>query len=177
MATASPTTKMMETKGIPSTRWFDATWRRRDQVEQPTTSGPDGVRPRRQHRHPDAGSANAHREARTAGRRRSASDHLGGAAERKNDTYMLPICTQFECDGSRTASNRSLQWGEQIVEADLRIEERLRVMYMLARKLGFADELFKNIKVENGAVRPRTSCARSIAAASRPAIAASRRSG
>src|SRR5262249_60205216 len=36
--------------------------------------------------------------------------------ERKNDTYLLPICTQFETSGSRTASNRSLQWGEQIVK-------------------------------------------------------------
>ena len=47
-------------------------------------------------------------------------------------------------------------------------------MYMLARKLGFADRMFKNIKVENGAVSPRTSCASSTAAAGRPDIAGSR---
>ena len=35
---------------------------------------------------------------------------------RKDDTYLLPICTSLEMDGSRTASNRSLQWGEQIVK-------------------------------------------------------------
>ena len=45
---------------------------------------------------------------------------------RHDNTYLLPICTSLEMDGSRTASNRSLQWGEQIVEAGLRVEERLR---------------------------------------------------
>jgi hypothetical protein len=30
--------------------------------------------------------------------------------------YLLPACTQFEASGSRVASNRSLQWGEQIVK-------------------------------------------------------------
>src|SRR5262245_18440256 len=36
-------------------------------------------------------------------------------AGRKNGTYLLPVCTQFETSGSRVASNRSLQWGEQVV--------------------------------------------------------------
>ena len=97
--------------------------------------------------------------------------------ERKDNTYLLPICTQFECDGSRTASNRSLQWGEQIVKPIFESKNDYEVMYLLAKKLGFADRMFKNIKVENDAAgRPRTSCARSTAAAGRPAIAASRRS-
>ena len=30
--------------------------------------------------------------------------------------YLLPVATQFECRGSRVASNRALQWGEQIVK-------------------------------------------------------------
>jgi formate dehydrogenase major subunit len=73
-------------------------------------------------------------------------------SERKDNTYLLPICTQFECSGSRTASNRSLQWGEQIVKPIFESRNDYDVMYMLARKLGFADQMFKNIKVENGAV-------------------------
>ncbi len=44
---------------------------------------------------------------------------------RRENTYLLPICTQFECSGSRTASNRSVQWGSKIVEPIVRIEERL----------------------------------------------------
>ena len=73
-------------------------------------------------------------------------------SERRNGTYLLPACTSFEMDGSRTASNRSLQWGEQIVEPVFESKNDYDVMYMFARKLGFADRMFKNIKVENGAV-------------------------
>ena len=70
-------------------------------------------------------------------------------SERKDGTYLLPICTQFECDGSRTASNRSIQWGEKIVEPIFESKNDYEVMYLLAKKLGFADQMFKNIKVEN----------------------------
>jgi len=70
-------------------------------------------------------------------------------SERKDGTYLLPICTQFECSGSRTASNRSLQWGEQIVKPIFQSKNDYEVMYLLATKLGFADRMFKNIKVEN----------------------------
>src|SRR3546814_5476336 len=35
---------------------------------------------------------------------------------RRDNTYLLPVCTQLETSGSRVASNRSLQWGEQIVK-------------------------------------------------------------
>ena len=68
--------------------------------------------------------------------------------ERKDNIYLLPICTQFECDGSRTASNRSLQWGEQIVKPIFESKDDYEVMYLLAKKLGFADQMFKNIKVD-----------------------------
>ena len=53
------------------------------------------------------------------------------------------------CAGSRTASNRSIQWGEQIVKPIFESKNDYEVMYLLAKKLGFADRMFKNIKVEN----------------------------
>ena len=74
---------------------------------------------------------------------------LAVKAGRKDDTYLLPVATQFECKGSRVASNRSLQWGEQIVKPIFESKDDLEVMYLIAKKLGFADEMFKNIKVEN----------------------------
>ena len=52
-------------------------------------------------------------------------------------------------DGSRTASNRSLQWGEQIVKPIFESKNDHEIMYLLAQKFGFADKMFKNIKVEN----------------------------
>src|SRR5262249_28140612 len=76
----------------------------------------------------------------------------GRSSERKNGTYILLACTSFEMNGSRTASNRSLQWGEQIVKPAFECKNDYDIMYLLARKLGFADRMFKNIKVDNGAV-------------------------
>jgi formate dehydrogenase major subunit len=70
-------------------------------------------------------------------------------SDRKNNTYLLPICTSFETTGSRTASNRSLQWGEKVVEPIFESKDDYEAMYLLAKKLGFADQMFKNIKVEN----------------------------
>ncbi len=74
---------------------------------------------------------------------------LAVEAGRKEGVYLLPIATQFECKGSRVASNRSLQWGEQIVKPVFESKDDLEVMYLIAKKLGFADRMFKNIKVEN----------------------------
>src|ERR671930_1785418 len=74
--------------------------------------------------------------------------------ERKNNTYLLPICTKFKTRGSRTACNRSLQWGEQIVKPIFESKDDYEAMYLLAKKLGFADRMFKNIKVENNRPDP-----------------------
>ena len=49
-------------------------------------------------------------------------------------------------------------------------------MYLIAQKLGFADRMFKNIKVENNLPEARTSFVKSIAAVGRRDIAASRQS-
>jgi len=50
------------------------------------------------------------------------------------------------------------------------------IMHMLARKLGFAEQMFKNIKAKMVRCPQRTFCARSTAAAGPPVIAANRRS-
>ena len=74
---------------------------------------------------------------------------LAVQAGRKEDMYLLPVATQFECKGSRVASNRAMQWGEQIVKPIFESKDDLEVMYLIAKKCGFADQMFKNIKVEN----------------------------
>jgi formate dehydrogenase major subunit len=65
----------------------------------------------------------------------------------KEGMYLLPACTQFETYGSRTASNRSLQWGEKIIDPLFESKPDHTIMYMLAKKLGFDQQMFKNIKV------------------------------
>nr|WP_249141498.1 formate dehydrogenase subunit alpha [Bradyrhizobium liaoningense] len=148
-----PSKTLMETPGIPSTRWFDATLLPRDQVTQPNpvqamfimghgvntiTRMPEAVKGIEKldllvvcDPYPTAWSV---------------------LSERKDGIYLLPACTSFEMDGSRTASNRSLQWGEKIVDPVFESKNDYDTMYMLAAKLGFADLMFKNIKVENGSV-------------------------
>ncbi|MBW8901679.1 MAG: formate dehydrogenase, partial [Massilia sp.] len=57
--------------------------------------------------------------------------------------------TQFETSGSVTASNRSLQWRERVIQPLFECKTDQEIMYLFAKKFGFADELCKNIKVVN----------------------------
>jgi formate dehydrogenase major subunit len=63
------------------------------------------------------------------------------AKVRQNGAYLLPIATQFETEGSCTASNRSLQWRERVIEPLFDSRTDQMVMYQFAVKLGFGDEL------------------------------------
>ena len=127
--------KMMEAVGIPSTRWFDATMLPQEQVQQQ-----DNVKAMIVFGH----GGNTVTRMPKAAEGIAALDLLVVAdphpttwavlGERKDNTYLLPICTQFECDGSRTASNRSLQWGEQVVKPIFESKNDYDVMYMLAHE-------------------------------------------
>jgi len=145
--------KIMETPGIPLTRWFDATVLPKEQVDQK-----DNVRVMFVQGH--ASNSITRIPESLKGLAKSelivvADPHpttwasLALQAGRKDGMYLLPVATQFECKGSRVASNRALQWGEQIVKPIFESKDDLEVMYLVAKKLGFADKMFKNIKVEN----------------------------
>jgi formate dehydrogenase major subunit len=56
------------------------------------------------------------------------------------DVYLLPAATQFETEGSCTASNRSIQWREKVIEPLFESRSDQAIMYHLAQKLGFADQ-------------------------------------
>jgi formate dehydrogenase major subunit len=62
--------------------------------------------------------------------------------------YLLPAATQFETRGSCTASNRSIQWREQVIEPLWESRSDHMIMHQFAEKLGFANELSKNFKME-----------------------------
>ena len=62
--------------------------------------------------------------------------------------YLLPATTQFETSGSVTASNRSLQWREKVMEPLYESRTDHMIMYQLAEKLGFGKELVKNYKMQ-----------------------------
>ena len=67
--------------------------------------------------------------------------------DRKENTYLLPASTQLETYGSVTASNRSLQWRDKVIEPLFESLPDHTIMYKFAKKLGFAQQLAKNYKV------------------------------
>jgi formate dehydrogenase major subunit len=76
---------------------------------------------------------------------------MPGKAEDQNPNrtvYLLPACTQFETSGSCTASNRSIQWREKVIEPLWDSRSDHMIMYQLADKLGFGKELVKNYKMQ-----------------------------
>ena len=76
---------------------------------------------------------------------------MPGKAEDLNPNravYLLPAATQFETSGSCTASNRSLQWREKVIEPLWESRSDHMIMYQLAEKLGFGKELVKNYKLQ-----------------------------
>jgi formate dehydrogenase major subunit len=68
---------------------------------------------------------------------------------RQDGVYLLPACTQFETYGSVTASNRSLQWRDKVIDPMFESLPDHTIIYKFAKKLGFADELTKHIAVNN----------------------------
>jgi formate dehydrogenase major subunit len=66
----------------------------------------------------------------------------------KRAVYLLPACTQFETSGSVTASNRSLQWREKVMDPLYESRSDHMIMYQLAQKLGFSEQLVKNYKMQ-----------------------------
>jgi formate dehydrogenase major subunit len=73
--------------------------------------------------------------------------HAAVMNDRTEGTYLLPAATQFETYGSVTASNRSLQWREKVIEPIFETLPDQTILYKFARKLGFHEELCKHIKV------------------------------
>jgi formate dehydrogenase major subunit len=147
---------MMGTPGIPLTRWFDAATLPKDQVGQK-----DNVRAMFVQGH----ASNSITRIPESMKGLKALDLLVVAdphpttwaslavqAGRQDNMYLLPICTQFESSGSRVASNRSIQWGEQVVPPIFESKDDSEVIYLFAKKFGFEDKMFKNIKVEDGKV-------------------------
>ena len=149
-------TNTMNTPGIPSTRWFDATMydkkdvTQKDNIKAMMVFGHGGNTVTRM---PQAQKGIEKLDLLVV-----ADPHpttwAALAPERKNNTYLLPIATSYETAGSRTSSNRAIQWGEQIVKPIFESKDDNEVMYLLAKKLGFADRMFKNIKVENNVPVP-----------------------
>ena len=121
-------TNTMNTPGIPSTRWFDATlYDKKDVKQKDNIKAMMVVGSRRQHRDPHAAGAEGHRGARTAGGRRPASDHLGGAGAGAQEQH-LPAADrdQLRDRGLAHGIQPRDPVGRADRQADLRVEGRQR---------------------------------------------------
>ena len=68
-------------------------------------------------------------------------------SSKKDDIYILPVATQFETEGSVTATNRSSQWRTKVVEPLYESKADHEVMFAFAEKFGFYDEYTRAMKM------------------------------
>ncbi|MBI3055001.1 MAG: formate dehydrogenase subunit alpha [Betaproteobacteria bacterium] len=72
------------------------------------------------------------------------------AMVRQDGVYLLPAATNYESAGSATASNRSIQWREKVIDPIFESRTDHMIMYQLAEKFGYAKEFTAKIKLTKG---------------------------
>ena len=140
--------KLMQTKGIPVSRWIDGVLEDKKNIDQP-----DNVKGMIFWGH----APNSQTRGKEMKKAMEMLDTLvvidpyptatAVLSDRKDGVYLLPAATQFETYGSVTASNRSIQWREKVVEPLFEAKTDHEIMYRFAKKFGMAKEMFKKIKV------------------------------
>jgi len=142
--------KLMESKGIPVSRWVDGVLEDKANMEQKDNLKAMvfwGHAPNSQTRGPDMKKAFEKLDLLVV------VDPFPTVSavmhDRTDGVYLLPASTQFETYGSVTASNRSIQWREKVVDPLFESLPDHTIMYKFAKKFGFDKEMFKNIKVNN----------------------------
>ncbi len=75
-------------------------------------------------------------------------------SDRTDGVYLLPAATQFETRGSVTASNRSFQWREKVVDPIFESKPDHEIIGLFAKKFDFHDRIFRNIKLEEDGITP-----------------------
>ncbi len=140
---------MMQETGIPVSRWIDGVLEDAENIDQPNTLKAMvlwGHAPNSQTRL---------KEMKTAMEKLDLMVVIDPyptvsavMQDRTDGTYLLPACTQFETRGSVTASNRSLQWRDKVVEPLFESLPDHTIISMFAKKFGFHDKMFRNIAMD-----------------------------
>lgn len=71
---------------------------------------------------------------------------MAAAMSDKDNAYILPAASQYETSGSVTSTSRQIQWRYKVVDPVHDSRDDYAIMEALVRRLGFADEFYKNIK-------------------------------
>ncbi len=141
--------KMMNLTGIPVSRWIDGVLEDAENMDQP-----NNVRAMVLWGHAP-NSQTRGKEMKTAMEKLDmlvVVDPFPTVSAVMNDrtdgVYLLPATTQFETRGSVTASNRSLQWRDKVMEPLFESKVDHEIMALFAEKFGFHDRMFRNIAIE-----------------------------
>ena len=142
--------KLMEFKGIPVSRWIDGVLEDKANIDQPDNIKGIvfwGHAPNSQTRGADM---------------KKAMDKLDVLVvvdpyptvsavmhDRTDNVYLLPAASQFETYGSVTASNRTFQWREKVIDPVFESKPDHEIIYRFAKKFGFEKEMFKKVKVND----------------------------
>ena len=136
----------MNMKGIPVSRWIDGVLEDKKNIDQP-----DNVRAMVFWGHAP-NSQTRMKEMKTAMETLALMVVIAPyptvsavLSDRTDGVYLLPATTQFETYGSVTASNRSLQWREKVIEPSFDSLPDHTIIYKMAKQLGFADRMFRQI--------------------------------
>ena len=141
--------KMMNQTGIPVSRWIDGVLEDAENMDQP-----DNTRAMVLWGHAP-NSQTRQKEMKTAMEKLDmlvVIDPFPTVSavmqDREDGVYLLPAATQFETRGSVTASNRSIQWREKIMEPLFESKTDHEIIAMFSEKFGFKDRIFRNIGFE-----------------------------
>jgi len=141
---------MMEKSGMTVSRWIDGVMYPNDTIDQ----GPNlramvywGHAPNSQTRGTDMVKAMQKLDLMVVIDPYPSATAAMCAMVRKDGVYLLPACTQLETSGSCTASGRSLQWREKVIEPLFESKPDHTLMVAFADKFGFKKELVKNYEI------------------------------
>ena len=87
----------------------------------------------------------------------------GVITNKKDDVYLLPAATQFEGSGTVVATNRSGQWRSQVVKPLFESMPDHEILFELAKRIGFYDELTRTIRDADGKIEWPEAATREIA--------------
>ena len=148
-------TPMMNLTGIPVSRWIDGVLEDKENLDQPDNTRVMvlwGHAPNSQTRLPEMKTAMEKLDTLVV------IDPFPTVSavlhDRTDGVYLLPATTQFETRGSVTASNRSIQWRDQVMAPMFESKTDHEIMGLFAQKFGFHDKIFRNIAIEDDGVTP-----------------------
>jgi len=148
-----PNQTMMEKPGITVSRWIDAVLEKNEVIDQDSNLRAVvywGHAPNSQNRGKEMLEAMKKLDFLVVIDPYPSATAAMAALARKDGVYLLPAATQLECEGSVTASNRSLQWRERVVEPLFEARTDHMIMYQLAQKFGYDKQFVAKIKLQKG---------------------------